>query len=470
MSNAHVLSSHQNNNEVQTINPTTGKPIKNWPLHSKSQGEAIVEKAHEAFLEWRKTDMETRAKIIQKIANALDKHKDSLAKLMAEEMGKPIKQGLGEIERCISICEYTAKEDYKNLMDEERSLNGGKKGIITYQPLGVILGIQPWNFPLYQVIRYSVPNLMAGNSVLLKHAKNVWGMAARIQEIYKEAGLPDNVFGVLYLENEDVSDLIGHKHVRGVTLTGSSKAGQSVASTAGQHLKKSVLELGGSDPYIILDDVDMDTAIKTCVTGRVSNAGQTCIAAKRFIIVEDIYDEFKEKFVAAMKAVEYGDPQNEDTQMGPIARKDLRDSLHDQVTESIEKGAKCLVGGKIPQEDGFFYPATVLENIQPGMPAYDDELFGPVAGLFKAKDEDDAIRLANDHRYGLGGGVMSANENRAITLAKRIDTGMVSVNGYYGSQPNLPFGGVKQSGYGREHGGFGITEFVNIKSIYVGDQ
>jgi succinate-semialdehyde dehydrogenase/glutarate-semialdehyde dehydrogenase len=468
MSNVSAFPGSEENNTVQTINPATGEVIKEWPLQTKDQALKVVKGAHQAFQQWRETDMNERAKIILKIASLLEKNKEELAKLMATEMGKPIAQGQGEIERCISICKYTAKEDYKNLTDEERPLEGGEKGIISYEPEGVILGIQPWNFPLYQVVRYSVCNLMAGNAVLLKHAKNVWGMAERVQEIYKEAGVPRGLFNVLYLENEEIDDLIGHDKIRGVTLTGSSEAGKSVASTAGKHLKKMVLELGGSDPYIILDDVDLDAIMETCVKGRVNNAGQTCVAAKRFIVLEDIYDEFKKKFVAAMGAVEYGDPQDPDTQMGPMARKDLRETLHKQVQKSIAKGAALLVGGDLPDGDGYFYPATVLENIKPGMPAYDDELFGPVAGLFKAKNEDDAVRIANDHRYGLGGGVMSGDQDRAIKLARRIDTGMVSINGYFGSQPNMPFGGVKQSGYGREHGGFGITEFVNIKSIYVG--
>lgn len=470
MSNVHTLPSSKRSDTVHTINPATGKKIQNYTFQNKETIEEITEHAHKAFLKWRETNMKKRAQLIQKFSDILEANKEDLAKLMAEEMGKPVTQGQGEIDRCINICKYTAEEDYKTLADEERPLEGGKKGIITYQPIGVILGIQPWNFPLYQVVRYAIPNLMAGNAVLLKHAKNVWGMATRVEEMIEEAGFPKNIFRSLFIENDDVEDLIANDKIRGVTLTGSAKAGKSVASCASKHLKKTVLELGGSDPYIVLDDVDLDAVMETCVTARVNNAGQTCIAAKRFIVIDSIYEEFKEKFVAAMQAVEYGDPLQPDTQMGPLAREDLRETLHEQVQESIEKGAKCLLGGKLPDTEGYFYPSTVLENIKPGMPAYDDELFGPVAGLFRAKDEDDAIRIANDHRYGLGGGVMSSNQERAIEVAKRIDTGMVSVNGYFGSQPNLPFGGVKQSGYGREHGGFGIKEFVNIKSIYVGDE
>ena len=453
-----------------TINPSTGDIIKEYPIQTKAEVETIVQNAHEAFMKWQKTDMSHRSELILKIAVLLEDNKEELATLMANEMGKPISQGVGEVERCIAICEYTANEDYKVLADEERPLNGGKKGLITYQPIGVILGIQPWNFPLYQVIRYAVPNLMAGNAVLLKHAKNVWGMAERIKEIFEQAKVPEGLFGVLFSENEDITAIIEDDLVRGVTLTGSAKAGQDVAAKAGKNLKKTVLELGGSDPYIVLDNENMETIIETCLKGRVNNAGQTCIAAKRFIVLEDIYDEFKEKFVMAMQSVEYGDPTKEDTQMGPIAREDLRDNLHKQVQDSIDKGAVCLVGGEVPKGKGFFYPATILENLTSDMPAYNDELFGPVASLFRVKNEDEAIMLANDHKYGLGGGVFCADESRAINVAKKIDTGMVSVNGYFGSQPNLPFGGVKQSGYGREHGGFGIKEFTNIKSIYVGGE
>lgn len=468
MSNAHAYSNQDDPNTVNTINPATGEILKSYTLHTKAEAEEAVEKAHEAFLEWRGTSMDERAQIIKNIGKIIEREKESLAKLMAQEMGKPVTQAEGEIDRCVTICNFTADEDAKVLADEERELKGGEKGIIAYQPIGVILGIEPWNFPLYQVIRYSIPNLMAGNAVILKHAQNVWGMATRAQEIYEEAGLPKHLFTALFLENEETSALIAHDKIRGVTFTGSARAGKIIGAKAGEHLKKSVLELGGSDPYIILEDCDLDKAVKICVAGRTNNAGQTCVAAKRFIVVESIYDAFKEKFTGAMKAVTYGNPMSPDTKMGPIARDDLREKLHAQVTESIEKGATCLIGGELPQEKGYFYPATILENITPDMPAYHDELFGPVASLFKVKDEEEAIKLANDHAYGLGGGVMSGDTQRAINVAKRIDTGMVSINGYFGSQPNMPFGGVKESGYGREHGGFGIKEFVNIKSIYVG--
>ncbi len=385
---------------------------------------------------------------------------------MTKEMGKPIKQSKQEVDNCIAICQYTAQNGPEMLKDESRDFDGGK-GIITYQPLGVILGIEPWNFPLYQVVRYSVPNLLAGNTTVLKHAKNVWGSAKLIQQVYLDAGIPEGAFGLLFLDNEDMEDIIAHEKIQGVTLTGSEGAGKAVAKTAGANLKRTLLELGGSDPYIILEDADLNSAVEICVQGRVNNSGQTCVAAKRFIIVEQIYDEFKEKFTAAMKAVSYGNPTDPESDMGPMARKDLRDDLHEQVQESVKKGAICLLGGEIPDQKGFFYPPTVLENVTPGMPAYDDELFGPVATLFKVKDEEGAIKIANDHKYGLGGGVFSADEDRAKKVALKIETGMVNINGYALAKPNLPFGGIKNSGYGREHGGFGIREFLNTKTLVV---
>jgi succinate-semialdehyde dehydrogenase/glutarate-semialdehyde dehydrogenase len=469
MPNVHALQSNESENQVETINPATEEVVKTFTQQSAEEVSRLIDKAHEAHLKWREKSLEERGKIIKQIAKKLEEHKDDLAEMMAKEMGKVKEQGIGEIDRCIWIANYTADEDYKNLLDEERPLKDGKKGIISYEPLGVIFGIQPWNFPAYQVLRYTIPNLMAGNAVLLKHAQNVWGCAEKVAEILKDAGVPEHLFTSLYIDHEVAESIFSNDKIRGITFTGSAKGGAAVAKQAGENIKKSVLELGGADPYIVLDDVDMDKVIPVCVKGRCGNAGQTCVAAKRFIIVESRYEEFKEKFKAAMQKVKYGNPLEEGNDMGPIARKDLREKLHDQVQKSIEKGAKVVLGCELPEGKGYFYPASILENIQPGMPAYDEELFGPVAGLFKAKDEDDAIRIANDHEYGLGGGVFCNDEDHAIKVARRIETGMVSVNGFYGSQANLPFGGVKNSGYGREHGGFGITEFVNIKSIYVGE-
>lgn len=453
---------------VETKNPATGQTYKVYDKHTKEEAEGIIDKTHQAFLKWRETSLEERADIIRKIAQGLSDNKDELARMMANQMGKPISQGKSEVDLCVNICTYTADNAPQELKQEEREIANGK-GIVSYEPIGVILGMQPWNFPCYQVVRYSIANIMAGNTTALKHAEICWETAQKLKQIYEDAGLPPNVFSVLYVDDETVDELIAHEKVRGVTMTGSAKAGKIVAEESGKHLKKTVLELGGSDPYIVLEDVKLDEIIETCVQGRINNAGQTCIAAKRFIVLEDIYDEFKEKFVATMKSISYGHPIDDEPDMGPLAREDLRNKLHDQVQESVKKGATVLCGGSIADGAGYFYPATVLENVKPGMPAYDDELFGPVATLIKVSNEDEAIRIANDHRYGLGGGVFSGNKDRALKLAHKIDTGIVNVNSYNLSQPSMPFGGVKESGYGREHGGFGIKEFVNIKSIMMSD-
>ncbi len=453
-------------NELVTINPTTGKVIKKYKLMTDKQAEDAVEKCHKAFLDWRLVAVAERAKIIKAIGKGLKEHKDELAELMTEEMGKLVKQGKQEVDLCAGICEWTAENAPESLKDEERELPGGGKGTITYSPMGVIYGIQPWNFPAYQVIRYSIANLMAGNGVLLKHAENVTGSAILLQKIYEGAGLPKNLFTVLRISHEQSDAIIEHDLVRGVTLTGSPEAGKKIAKKAGAELKKSVMELGSNDAYIVLKDADLNLAVKMCVQGRTYNNGETCVAAKRFVVVEDVYDDFRDAFVEQMKKMKYGDPSGSDAKIGPMAREDLRETLHKQVKKSVKNGAKILCGGEMPEGEGFFYPATVLENVKPGQPAYDDELFGPVASLIKAKDADDAMRIANDSRYGLGGGIFSKDEEKAMEMAsKYFDTGMVFINGFGLAQPNMPFGGVKNSGYGREHGGFGIKEFVNAKAI-----
>jgi succinate-semialdehyde dehydrogenase/glutarate-semialdehyde dehydrogenase len=455
-----------------TINPATEEQLSEYVHHSEIDASSLVEAGHAAFLNWRTTSMTERGHLMHKLADIIERDKNDLATLMAKEMGKPVVQGQMEAERCAMIIRYTADEDYKALQEEERSLDKGKTAHVLYQPLGVILGIQPWNFPLYQAVRYAAPALMAGNAVLLKHAPNVWGIAAKVKDMIDEAGFPKDLFNILYTDNDVTATVIAHDHVQGVAFTGSNRGGSAVAKMAGKHIKKTVLELGGSDPYIILDDADLDLAIPLCIRGRIGNAGQTCVAAKRFIVHQDIYDAFKESFVSAMSDITYGDPMDINTKMGPIAREDLRDGLHHQVTASIEMGATALLGCEMPDGKGYFYPSSVLEvtKIDKRMPCYSEELFGPVATLFKVSDEQEAIALANDHEYGLGAGVFSKDEKRAINVAKQIESGMVSVNGFYGSQPNLPFGGVKKSGYGREHGGFGIREFTNIKSIMIGDK
>jgi succinate-semialdehyde dehydrogenase/glutarate-semialdehyde dehydrogenase len=449
-----------------TINPTTEDKIAHYDYMSERTALLAVEDCHKAFENWKLTSLKERAEIIKSVGKTLKKNKDSYARLMTQEMGKLLKQSHQEIELCIGICNYTASEGLKQLQEEHRTLQDGGKGTIIYSPIGVIYGIQPWNFPLYQAIRYSIANIMAGNGVLLKHAKNVTGSALKLSEIFEEAGLPKDVFKVLII-NHDVSDkIIESNFVRGVTLTGSSDAGRYVAKKSAEVLKKTVLELGSNDAYLVLDDADVDLAAKTCAKGRLYNNGQTCVAAKRFIVVDAVYEEFKEKFVDIMKAMKMGNPTEEASDLGPIARKDLREELHQKVLDSVAKGATILCGGEIPDMTGFYYPSTVIGDVKPNQPAYEEELFGPVASLIKAKDNEDAMRIANDSKFGLGGGIFSRDEDRAMELAKNhFDTGMVNINSFGLAHPNMPFGGVKESGYGREHGGFGIREFVNVKSI-----
>lgn len=460
------MSDKEDNKGFETINPATEKTIAQYKYMTENQALKMVKDCHKAFQKWKLTTLEERANILKAIGEALEKNKDAYAELMTNEMGKLLKQSYQEIELCIGVCKYTASTGIEALADEHRDVSEGGKGIIHYAPIGVIYGIQPWNFPLYQAIRYSIVNLMAGNGVLLKHATNVTGSALMLQNVFKEAGLPKDLFKVLIIEH-DVSDkIIESESVRGVTLTGSSGAGRHVAKKSAEILKKTVLELGSNDAYLVLDDADIDLAAKTCAQGRLYNNGQTCVAAKRFIVVDSVYEEFKSKFVGIMDAMVTGDPMKDASELGPIARKDLREELHDKVLESVKKGATILCGGEMPDTTGFYYPATVLENITPNQPAYSEELFGPVASLIKANDNEDAMRIANDSKFGLGGGIFSKDEDKAIELAKtHFDTGMIHINSFGLANPNMPFGGVKDSGYGREHGGFGIKEFVNVKAI-----
>ena len=454
-------------NSIVTINPFTEKKLKEYTLMTHKEAKDAVVNSNQCFDEWKLVPVSERVKFAKALAKVIEENSDELVELMVEEMGKVKSQGEQEVALCANICKYTADIAEKELANENRDYNGGK-AIITYQPIGVILGIQPWNFPLYQVIRYSISNLVAGNTTVMKHASNVFGMAKKIQSLFEQAGFPKYAYQSLLIDGKTASKLISHDGIKGVTFTGSDTIGKQVAENAAKRSKKTVMELGSNDAYIVLDDADIPLAIETCVTGRIVNNGQTCVAAKRLIITEKNYDQFKAGFKKAMMQLKMGDPNAKDTDLGPMARKDLQEKLHDQVTESIAAGATVVCGCEMPDRKGFFYPASILENVAPNMPAYDDELFGPVAALIKAKDNDDAMRIANDSRYGLGGGIFSKDEASATELAmKHFDTGMVNINGFALSQPNLPFGGVKSSGYGREHGGFGLKEFMNIKSVMV---
>lgn len=454
--------------DITTINPATGEAIKEYDYMSNDEVNKIVESSHQAFTEWRKTSHEARAKVINSIGETLFKYKEELSKLMTEERGKLYSQSLQEIDLCKAICDYTAEKGVAALADDERDIEGLKKGIVTYQPIGVIYGMQPWNFPAYQVFRYTIANLMAGNSILLKHASNVTGSGLLIEKIFHESELPNDLFRTILIDHDQSEALIGHDKVRGVTLTGSDGAGSIVGQQAAKAIKKVVLELGSNDAFIVLEDADVELAVETCTQARLINNGETCVAAKRFIVVDSLYDDFRERIVKKFADAKSGDPMDDASDLGPLARKDLQEKLHEQVEDSVAKGATIAVGGQLPEGKGSFYPATILENVKKGQPAYDDELFGPVASLIRAKDQDDALRIANDSRYGLGGAIFSKDEDKAIRLAREeFDTGMVYINGYGLANPALPFGGVKNSGHGREHGGFGIKEFVNIKGLHV---
>lgn len=458
---------------ITTINPTTGNEVATYDLMDRDAAFAKVENCHAAFQRWRTRTHEERAPLLEKLARVLRANADSLSRLMTEETGKLLRDGRTEVELCARLFEYAAQRGPEELADEERMYGGGEKpGVVSYRPLGVIYSIQPWNFPVYQPVRVLAANLMAGNGVILKHASICTGSGLMLRDLCLEAGLPEGLFDVVVIDHETSDEIIAHDHVRGVTLTGSDSAGRHIGEVAGKHLKKSVLELGSNDAYLVLEDADIENAVKTCVKGRIYNNGETCVSAKRFILSTTIHDEFVEAFVAAMEAVTIGDPMSDDTDLGPVASQEQFETLSDQVGQSIEGGATLACGG-VPDSDereggGYFFPATVLTDCQPGTPAYDDELFGPVASVIRAKNDRDAMRIANSSRYGLGGAIFSEDVDRAFTLARdRFDTGMVRINSFGTADPNMPFGGVKDSGFGREHGGFGMKEFVNIKAIYL---
>jgi succinate-semialdehyde dehydrogenase/glutarate-semialdehyde dehydrogenase len=403
---------------------------------------------------------------MRRAGELLRERKEDLARLMALEMGKPLAQGRAEADKCASVCEYYA-DGAERFLAPETIETDARKSFVAFQPLGAVLAVMPWNFPFWQVFRFVAPALMAGNGGVLKHAANVTGCALAIEEIVRRAGFPPPLFRALLIGSARVAAVIESPHVKAVTLTGSTPAGKAVAAKAGSVLKKTVLELGGSDPYIVLEDADLEPAAATCVDSRLINSGQSCIAAKRFIVIDGVKKRFEELFVEKMKAKKTGDPLDESTAVGPQARRDLRDSLHGQVEKTVAGGARLLLGGKLPPGRGAFYPPTVLADVPKGTPAYDEELFGPVAAIMGARDEADAVRIANDSSFGLGAAVFTRDRERGERVAAQIEAGNCFVNASVKSDPRLPFGGVKESGYGRELGVFGIREFVNIKTVYV---
>lgn len=452
---------------LTSINPANNKTIKSYTEMQGEEISQIISQADEAFNSWKETSFIHRTKLMHNVASVLRNNSEEYSLLMTTEMGKPIKQSRAEVEKCAWVCDYYADNAEKFLRDEIIKTEASKS-FVSYQPLGVILAVMPWNFPFWQVLRFAAPNIMAGNAGLLKHASNVSGCALAIEDIFRKAGFPENLFRTLLVSSKNTSQVISHKKVQAVTLTGSVPAGKAVASLSGSLIKKTVLELGGSDPYIILEDADLEQAAISCVTSRLINAGQSCIAAKRFIIVESVYDQFEKLFIDFMSKKKMGDPLDEKNDLGPQASLQLRDELHDQVLRSVNQGAELILGGKIPDIDGAYYPPTILKNVKPGMPAFDEELFGPVAALIKAKDEDDAIELANKGIFGLGAAVFTNDLKRGERIAKeKFNAGCCFVNDFVKSDPRLPFGGIKESGYGRELSPFGIKEFVNIKTVYI---
>ena len=431
---------------ITTVNPATEEKIETYELMTERQATDRIEACHAAFMEWRNLSHQERAPYLTRIAQKLRDNADGLAALMTRETGKLLKDGLTEVEICAAILDYTAETGPKALADEERTHGAeGKRGVVSYQPIGVIYSIQPWNFPLYQPIRVLASNLMAGNGCVLKHASICTGSGLRLRELCIEAGLPEELFQVVVIDHETSDALIGHPLIRGVTLTGSNSAGRHVGAEAAKALKKTVLELGSNDAYLVLEDADIETAVKFSVMGRLYNNGETCVSAKRFIVADKVHDAFVDAFVAKMRVIVMGDPTDEKSQLGPLSSRDQFDKVRKQVDESVEMGARVLCAGDAPERKGAYYPATVLADLAPGMPAYDDEIFGPVASIIRAKDDEDAIRLANDSRYGLGGGIFSKDEERALKLARdRFDTGMVRINSFgAGACPTAhEFGGM----------------------------
>jgi succinate-semialdehyde dehydrogenase / glutarate-semialdehyde dehydrogenase len=449
--------------EFKSVNPYTGEVIGRYKEGSEDDIRDVLKKSEHAFEKWKSFSIDERSGLLKKASGILLKKIDIYAQTITLEMGKPITESRAEIKKCAWACEFYAQNAAHFLADQVIKTDA-EESFISYAPLGCILAIMPWNFPFWQVFRFAAPTLMAGNVGLLKHATSVLGCAIHIQEIFEEAGFPKGVFQNLFIDHDKVDRVIENKLIKAITLTGSEKAGSIVASLAGKNLKKSVLELGGSNAFIVWEDADMDKTVKTALTARMQNAGQSCIAAKRFIILEKVYDEFIEKFTEGLKGFKSGNPLDEGTVIGPLSREDFAEKLHLQVKESIGQGAKLILGGK---HKGAFYEPTVIIDVKPGMPVFDEETFGPVAAIIKAKDEDEAFELANKSPYGLGTTLCTRNIEKARKYINRVSDGAFFINEMVKSDPRLPFGGTKNSGYGRELSREGMLEFVNVKTVYI---
>ena len=451
---------------ISTTNPTTGTTVRTFEPYTAARVNESIDRAVAAYREHRLTSFSERAKHMRAAAAILDAECREFGRLMTLEMGKPYKAAIAEAQKCATACRYYAENAERFLADEPVKMDDGKAWV-AFQPIGVVLAIMPWNFPFWQVFRFAAPALMAGNVGILKHASNVPQCALAIEDILRRAGFVDGAFQTLLIGSDAVEGIIADRRVAAVTLTGSEPAGRSVASAAGNNIKKSVLELGGSDPFVVMPSADLDAAVSTAVTARMINNGQSCIAAKRFIIHEKGYEEFLEKFVARVSAIRIGDPMDELTELGPLATAAIRDGLDSQVKASVAKGARLLTGGKKLEREGFYYAPTVLVDIPPDAPAASEELFGPVASVFKANDLSDAIRIANNTSFGLGASAWTRDDAERDRFVAEIESGLLFINGMVASDSRLPFGGVKNSGFGRELGEFGIREFVNIKSVRV---
>ncbi|MBI4340218.1 MAG: NAD-dependent succinate-semialdehyde dehydrogenase [Chloroflexi bacterium] len=454
---------------MQSINPATEEVVASFPELTPPQIDLALGKAATAFEGWRRTSFRERGRLMRKAASYLRQNRSSLGKLITVEMGKPILEAEAEVEKCAWNCDFYA-EHARRFLASKRVRSGAQLSYVAFDPLGVILAVMPWNFPFWQVFRFAAPALMAGNTCLLKHASNVPQCSLAIQEVFRAAGFPTGVFQSLLVPSSAVEPLIRDDRVRAVTLTGSDVTGSKVAEASGRNLKKTVLELGGADPFIVLADADLKLAAEVGARARNQNTGQSCIAAKRFILVEAVADRFQELFAAAVSRLRVGDPMDRATQVGPLARPDLREALEQQVAESVRQGASVATGGHRLERRGFFYAPTVLAGVTPAMPVFREETFGPVAALVRARDVEEAIALANDSEFGLGASLWTADVEKGQALAREVQAGAVFINGMVASDPRLPFGGVKRSGYGRELSEFGIREFVNIKTVWVGPQ
>lgn len=451
----------------ETVNPATGEKVERFDGLSDADMKKAIEKGDNAFQSWKKTSFSERAELLKKVGELLRDRKEELGKLMTLEMGKPIKEGISEAEKCAWVCDFYA-ENAEDFLSEEPVESDASESFLAYNPLGVVLAVMPWNFPFWQVFRFAAPATMAGNTGVLKHASNVPQCAEAIEQLFLDAGYPEGVFQNLLISSDQIPSLLEHPAIKAATLTGSEYAGSAVAKKAGEMIKKTVLELGGSDPYVVLADADLEEAAKTCATSRLINNGQSCIAAKRFIVEKSVIDEFTKLFTDQIKTFKMGDPTDKNTNLGPMARADLRNEVHEQVQKSIEAGATCALGGEIPDKDGAWYPATILTGVKKGMPAFDEEIFGPVAAIIEAENEDHAIELANDSKYGLGAAVFTQDVEKGRKIAaEKLEAGCCFVNEFVRSDPRLPFGGIKMSGYGRELSKQGIREFVNLKTVYV---